>query len=303
VTLDDAEEIAALIREIDLLDAGTADYGVDELREDLTKPFVDLPSGSWLAYSGGRLVCFGLIGDRGGREGVEIDHYVLPGALEAGEYVLGLMLARAAAIATEHNLPEITAALGLTPASALAQGTLQRLGWQNVRRWNVMSKRVAGDRPPAIPDGIAVRHPDGEADLRTIHAITDEAFAGHYDSHSQTYEEWLAAGRDRHEPSLSWIASIVRADGSARDVGVLLSRYRDTMGWVRVLGVLQSARGRGIGTLLLRLAFAGFAAAGQDTVGLGVDTENATGALGVYERAGMTRLYAVDSWKITVSAD
>jgi ribosomal protein S18 acetylase RimI-like enzyme len=148
-----------------------------------------------------------------------------------------------------------------------------------------------------------VRHPEGDADLRIAHAIHEAAFAEHYDSQPRTFEEWTAAGRGRHEQPVSWIASVLHEDGSAEDVGVVLSRYRDTMGWIRMLGVLAEARGRGIGSLLLRLAFHGFAEAGQDTVGLGVDTENATGALGVYERAGMTRLYAVDTWKITVSAD
>ena len=42
---------------------------------------------------------------------------------------------------------------------------------------------------------------------------------------------------------------------------------------------------------------------GEHSVGLGVDTGSDTGAFRLYERAGMTRLYAVDTWKITVSAD
>lgn len=53
--------------------------------------------------------------------------------------------------------------------------------------------------------------------------------------------------------------------------------------------------------LLLRHAFAVFATRGRDTVGLGVDTENATGAPRLYDRHGMTVHYAVDTWETVVS--
>jgi ribosomal protein S18 acetylase RimI-like enzyme len=70
------------------------------------------------------------------------------------------------------------------------------------------------------------------------------------------------------------------------------------MGWVRNVGVVGSARGRGLGTFLLRTAFAEFARRGRDTVGLGVDTENATGALRLYEGLGMTLHFAADTWEL-----
>ncbi|MGW2557740.1 GNAT family N-acetyltransferase [Streptomyces sp. NPDC001514] len=72
------------------------------------------------------------------------------------------------------------------------------------------------------------------------------------------------------------------------------------MGWVRALGVLPSARGRGIGALLLRQAFAEFARRGRTTVGLAVDTGNTTGALRLYERSGMSLHYSADTWELTV---
>jgi ribosomal protein S18 acetylase RimI-like enzyme len=86
------------------------------------------------------------------------------------------------------------------------------------------------------------------------------------------------------------------------DVGFLIARDdREAMGWIRSLGVVREARGRGLGGLLLRQAFAAFAARGRDTVGLGVDTENTTGAPELYARNGMSVHYAVDTWEIVVS--
>lgn len=43
-----------------------------------------------------------------------------------------------------------------------------------------------------------------------------------------------------------------------------------------------------------------FAARGRDTVGLGVDTANATGAPRLYERHGLTLHHAVDTWETVV---
>ncbi|MFF1718105.1 GNAT family N-acetyltransferase [Streptomyces sviceus] len=73
------------------------------------------------------------------------------------------------------------------------------------------------------------------------------------------------------------------------------------MGWIRSLGIVRDARGRGLGGPLLRQAFAVFAARGRDAAGLGVDTENATGAPSLYARNGMSVHYAVDTREIAVS--
>ena len=59
------------------------------------------------------------------------------------------------------------------------------------------------------------------------------------------------------------------------------------VGWIRILGVLPEFRQRGLGQALLRHTFADFASRGFKAVGLGVDAQNPTGAVRVYERAGM----------------
>ena len=58
-------------------------------------------------------------------------------------------------------------------------------------------------------------------------------------------------------------------------------------GWVNELGVRRDWRKRGVGYALLKQAFAAFYADGRKRAGLGVDSQNLTGALRLYERAGM----------------
>ena len=62
---------------------------------------------------------------------------------------------------------------------------------------------------------------------------------------------------------------------------------RPEVGWVATLGVHPDWRGRGLGLALLRHAFAELHRIGKRQVGLGVDSQNATGATRLYERAGM----------------
>ena len=55
----------------------------------------------------------------------------------------------------------------------------------------------------------------------------------------------------------------------------------------RTLGVRRPWRKRGLGLALLRHSFNEFYRRGKRKVGLGVDAQNLTGALRLYENAGM----------------
>ena len=57
-------------------------------------------------------------------------------------------------------------------------------------------------------------------------------------------------------------------------------------------------RRRGLGDALLRRGFRALYDHGRQRIGLGVDAENPTGALGLYERAGMTKIRQTDNWTL-----
>jgi ribosomal protein S18 acetylase RimI-like enzyme len=69
------------------------------------------------------------------------------------------------------------------------------------------------------------------------------------------------------------------------------------MGWVGSLGVLRPWRKRGLGLALLRHSFNEFYRRGKRKVGLGVDAQNLTGALRLYENAGMHVHKAFDQYE------
>lgn len=295
----DAPSILDLVNAVDLDDIGSADFSLGEMREDLARAD-DLAQDSWLAHAGDRLVAYGILwsAGRGGR--IDVEHYALPDHLPAGRQVLDLMTARSAAVARAGGAEAAVVHLHLTPRSAFAT-ELPARGWRAVRRHHVLTRpvSVAADPVPESPAGVTVRTAAGPADQEVVHRILDTSFAGHFDHEPQEYQAWRRrVGADRLDWSLVWVAAV-----GGEDVGACLAHSdRATMGWVRGLGVLEPARGRGIARHLLRVAFAEFARRGRHTVGLGVDTGNATGAVRLYEGLGMTVYFEADTWEVVVPA-
>jgi mycothiol synthase len=71
-------------------------------------------------------------------------------------------------------------------------------------------------------------------------------------------------------------------------------------GWIHVVGVLPAWRGRGLGLALLRWSFGVLAGAGLRRAALSVDAENTTGAVRLYERAGMQVTQRFQTWERTL---
>ena len=72
------------------------------------------------------------------------------------------------------------------------------------------------------------------------------------------------------------------------------------MGWVNILGVRRPWRKRGIGVALLEHSFGEFYRRGILKAGLGVDAESLTGALRLYEKAGMHVHLIFDNYEKTI---
>ncbi|MET9604612.1 GNAT family N-acetyltransferase [Streptomyces sp. NPDC006512] len=293
----DASDICALLNAVDVIEIGRPETDLAAVEADLHHPDVDLATDSWLAFRGGRLVAYALVWADSGPGRVDGDHYVLPGEDEAALRLLTLMEARARALAAGAPGARLRIQLNVEPTLDLT--LLTGRGYRTVRRHQVMTRALAPgtDLPPAPPAGLVLRDcAADEADRRRAHALVEETFAAHFGHVERAYEPWLDHIDARAlDWSLVWIASLP-AEG---DVAVLLTRDdRTSMGWLSHIGVRADVRGRGIGGHLLRHGFAVFAARGRRSVGLGVDTLNATGALGLYEAHGMALHYAVDTWEL-----
>ncbi|WP_406478169.1 GNAT family N-acetyltransferase [Streptomyces sp. NBC_01615] len=297
-TLDDAAAICALLNEVDLLEIGRADTELAEVQASLKHPEVELERDSWLLFDGDRLIGYGLAWDDSGGERIDIDHYTLPDQQQGALYVFGLMEARAAERAAANGAARAVVHLHLNIAPTIDLDALRGRGWRAVRRHNVMARPLDGatDRLPTPPPGVTLRPCLDEPDRRRAHALLQESFIDHFDFQPRTYEQWLDdIDAERVDWSLIWVAHV---DGLG-DAAVLRSHNdRASMAWVGNLGVLRQARGKGLGSHLLCHAFGHYAVLGRDRIGLGVDTDNSSGALALYERHGMSLDFAVDTWEL-----
>ena len=72
------------------------------------------------------------------------------------------------------------------------------------------------------------------------------------------------------------------------------------LGWVNILGVRRPWRKHGLGLALLLHSFGELYRRGVRKAGLGVDAENLTGALRLYEKAGMHVHMVFDTYEKTI---
>jgi ribosomal protein S18 acetylase RimI-like enzyme len=176
----------------------------------------------------------------------------------------------------------------------------QILEARGYRYWrSAFTMRIDFDEPPAappLPDGFELRtYRDDDSEVLR-HALND-SFAGlpfWHEVSPGNFREFYLRQRG-FDPSL-WLLAWDGDDLAGYVLGWPCRGADDTMGWIGNLGVRPQWRHRGLGGALLRNAFSVLCARGLRQVGLGVDAENPTGALGLYERAGMRRHQRQDNW-------
>ena len=168
---------------------------------------------------------------------------------------------------------------------------LEQHGYQPVRHFFTMRRDL--DQPiadVALPPDVTIRPWGLDVDERTFEASND-AFQDHWGFEPETKEIWdlFYTGSESFRGDLSFV--IMAGD---KVVGFSLNylspeeneRNGIQEAWVGELAVRRPWRKRGFATALLNQSMHAFEAEGLDYATLGVDTENPTGALGVYERVG-----------------
>jgi mycothiol synthase len=254
---------------------------------------INLERGVWVVADGdgATIACGWLWESREGDTELVVDHYVhsdhrdgpvddlLVDALEE-------MVAQRAA-----EMPEMTRAVFFSEATnARRRASLQARGYEHVRDFYGMRIDLRpGLLAPDWPEGIEVRPIRPREDARAAHEASEEAFSEHFLFGPTSFDDWsiLTISRDDCDPSLwllAWDGSEVAGQvwAIARDEG-----GGDRVGFVEDLSVRKAWRGRGLGRALLAETFRVLGDRGCPTARLFVDAQNATGALGVYERAGM----------------
>ncbi|MEW6086189.1 MAG: GNAT family N-acetyltransferase [Chloroflexota bacterium] len=200
-----------------------------------------------------------------------------------------------ARLALERCAPDLRVAprSGAEAHNEKGVALFEGLGWKHIRSfYRMVADLPAALETPVYPEGIVVRPYNPETEFEQVYRTFVDTFKDHFGFIEQPLEKGLAEFKHNFVDEPGYDASVwfVAMHGDEM-AGICICRPEDPedseAGWVSELGVRREWRKRGLGYALLKHAFAAFHANGKKRAGLGVDASSLTGALKLYERAGM----------------
>jgi mycothiol synthase len=286
-TMDNLEAVHHVYTASDLAYHGSADLTLDELRTDWLQPDFNLQQDAWVITDpAGQVVGYAGVGQREHAR-VYSEVLVLPEYARQGlQDVLLAQIEQWAQGQVPQARPDVRVVLMSWIAQRDEQGALnlQRHDFKEIRRsWNMEITMNEAPAEPEWPEGISVRT-FRPGDERVVFDTDEEAFKdhwGHMPGNFEHFKHWTVE-RETFDPTLWFLAY----EGE-QIAGISLCEHRDELGWVNTLGVLRPWRKLGLGKALMLHSFGEFYRRGTRTVGLGVDSQNLTGATRLYERVGM----------------
>jgi ribosomal protein S18 acetylase RimI-like enzyme len=142
--------------------------------------------------------------------------------------------------------------------------------------------------PQPMPTGIHLV-PADEARPGDELKVHNEAFRDHWGSQPFSQERWEQFRNEFYLPSASYVAY----DGESPVGHIFSTKYPHdfedrgfTHSWIESIGVIPGFRKRGLATAMISAALADFIEDGMEFAVLDVDSENPTGAYGIYESQG-----------------
>ncbi|HEX2980712.1 MAG TPA: GNAT family N-acetyltransferase, partial [Anaerolineaceae bacterium] len=163
-------------------------------------------------------------------------------------------------------------------------------GYQEVRHGYIMVRPDLENIPePVLPAGLEVR-PVRPDQVRQVWEASQDAFKDHWSyirESEEEYQRWL------EDPSFDPSLWRVAWDGD-QVAGMVLSfieaqqneEYGQKRGWTENICVLRPYRKQGLARALILLSLQAIKERGMTEAALGVDTQNTSGALRLYESVG-----------------
>jgi mycothiol synthase len=305
---DDAQNLHALIRASEIADGVPFVSSIEEVRRQLADPESDLATDSIGALQpDGRLAAFGVCRMRphvSRRRVVGQDGTVHPDLRRRG-------LGSAVLEWTEARGRELVAGFSDGIPAFLEVFSNERWSdrerffaaraYEPIRYYDDMERPLSDPVPMlALPDGL---HFDGwtpERDelFRTAH---NDAFRDHWGSEPLSPEAWRhkVSGSQHFRPDLA----VGAFDGD--DLVGYCTAYHvpedaevtgRQEGWLGQIGVRSDWRGRGVAAAVMSHVMRAMTVEGMDYACLGVDSENLSGAVGLYTRLGFRRFERWIRW-------
>jgi len=233
---------------------------------------------SWIWEEDGRILAsatFGVHGDAANVRGFVADK---------GRGLGTEIVERGETFARAEGVTKIIA--GAAEPDAAARALFESQGYREVRRFYEMAIELTEEpSPPVLPAGFVIDELRDD-EYEVFYEALNEAFAEHWEWHPQPYEEWLERRKGQHRDEHGPVWFVVRDGG---ELAAVTRNDADVAGggYVGAIGVRPAWRGQGLGKALLQRTFAEFWRRGTTRATLDVDSQNATGAVALYERVGM----------------
>lgn len=302
--LEEAAQLVVPAQLVGLRCAGEMEPSLEEFISDIQAPGLNLETDSLAVWAPDGVTCAGYV-----EVHCEVPHVrsMIWGAthpehegLGIGTYMVEWALARARELIPLADAEKMVVARGSTYGNDEDGLALLRDNGLEVVRHYFQMRIDMEEAPivPPIPDGIAVRTMNLEQDLVPLYHAYDEAFRDHYGYIERPFEVGFARFK-HHNSDNEWfnpdhvlIAEAVNPATGNLEIAGFSINYPDAAdpearGDLHMLGVRRPWRRRGLANYLLYRTFAVHWNRGAKTVILGVDASNPTGALELYQKAGM----------------
>jgi ribosomal protein S18 acetylase RimI-like enzyme len=298
LTLDDAGQAADLGNRYEQHFTGVAPYTAEETRLYWEQDGMDLTTCTIGAFTPeGEMVGEVELWDHRSPYVTKLTWMAVdPGCLDAGvgEELVDWLIGRARErVALAPPDARVVLQMYMNERITWQRDLARAWGFDEIRRsYRMLIALNGNNRAPQVPAGLLIRamQPGEE---RMTYAAVKESFRDHWGYIPEPFEAAFARwkGSLERDPSYDPALFFIALEGD--EVAGMSLCYATTpedpqMGWVATLGVRRPWRRRGLGLALLQHSFAALGERGCTRVGLGVDAYNLTGALQLYERAGMT---------------
>ena len=292
----DYEAMAALMRAASAADADPWSPTATMLREEMEGTATFDPIGDALvAEIDGTMVAQATVERvlRDGKPTYDTRGFVLPGFRRRGigRALLQANLRRAIELGTSAGDPFPLTIRGFASELEFGHRALLETSGFSIVRWFFLMSRPNLDAIPdaPLPAGLELR-PVRPEDHLAIFDAEFEAFRDHWQPHDYDPTEFDSLYRKADIDTSLWV---VAWDGD-RIAGVVQNWiWREEnaelgvrRGWLEHISVRRPWRRRGLGAAITAESLRRLRAAGMTEAMLGVDAENPTGALGLYERLG-----------------